>query len=194
MSQHSTDVDKGYYCARRRDELVISPAVNPCSYQADNVPVLRIRVSKRHGLSRDRYDPDHIKSQRRSSHVAVRLQESSREQLRNSNSYLLIKSLEKSNLFLFFHIVIYSFHLLAHISVAVTPIGSKFITLLDSINKIRMSIVNLFTDPTECSMFPSGCNSLIGVWGPSMTGQCLSNEYGFHIGASGYRYAVIQVS
>jgi hypothetical protein len=37
------------------------------------------------------------------------------------------------------------------------------------------------------------CMSLIGLWGVGANGQCLHDAFGFRIGATGYKYAILQV-
>lgn len=37
------------------------------------------------------------------------------------------------------------------------------------------------------------CTTLIGLWGVGFDGQCLGNQYGFLIGARGFKYAMIEV-
>jgi len=52
---------------------------------------------------------------------------------------------------------------------------------------------SIFNQPQQCSMTPNNCNTLIGIWGVGAVGQCNNDEFGFLIGTSGYKYAILQV-
>lgn len=37
------------------------------------------------------------------------------------------------------------------------------------------------------------CTTIVGIWSVGLNGQCLGSQYGFPIGKSGYKYAMLQV-